>query len=164
MPLKDQLYLYNVADYEVIDGDTVRVLIDLGFGTYLGKESNKRTWYSVRIVGIDTPEKRGAQHRAAGKAVTKVVKNLLGMLSGTGQPLYVKSIKRDKFGGRVVGDIRWDGSDDKGVVSLSEWLMANKLAKVYDGGRKQIWSDDELTEVEAQSERLLEELNGDPDV
>ena len=44
-------YKYNVKIRKVIDGDTVDVDIDLGFGVWLHKER-------VRIIGIDTPESR----------------------------------------------------------------------------------------------------------
>ena len=42
---------YNVKVLKVIDGDTVDVDIDLGFGIILTDER-------VRILGIDTPESR----------------------------------------------------------------------------------------------------------
>ena len=42
------MYEYNVKVVKVIDGDTVDVNIDLGFGVWLHKER-------VRIQGIDTP-------------------------------------------------------------------------------------------------------------
>ena len=43
------MYEYRVKIIKVIDGDTVDVDIDLGFGVTLTDES-------VRIMGIDTPE------------------------------------------------------------------------------------------------------------
>ena len=45
------MYDYNVTVTRVIDGDTVDVDIDLGFGVVLKKER-------VRIMGIDTEESR----------------------------------------------------------------------------------------------------------
>ncbi len=42
---------YNVKLLKVVDGDTVDVDIDLGFGVWLHDER-------VRIMGIDTPESR----------------------------------------------------------------------------------------------------------
>ena len=43
------MYEYNVKVVKVIDGDTVDVDIDLGFGVWLHKER-------VRLYGIDTLE------------------------------------------------------------------------------------------------------------
>ena len=45
------MYEYKVNILKVVDGDTVDVDIDLGFGCWLRNER-------VRIVGIDTPESR----------------------------------------------------------------------------------------------------------
>ena len=45
------MYEYKVKILRVVDGDTVDVDIDLGFGVWLKKER-------VRIMGIDTPESR----------------------------------------------------------------------------------------------------------
>jgi micrococcal nuclease len=45
------MYEYKVDIVRVVDGDTVDVDIDLGFGVWLKKER-------VRIMGIDTPESR----------------------------------------------------------------------------------------------------------
>ena len=45
------MYEYRCKVVRVIDGDTVDVDIDLGFGVWLHKER-------VRLYGIDTPESR----------------------------------------------------------------------------------------------------------
>ena len=45
------MYEYKCKIRKVIDGDTVDVDIDLGFGVWLRKQR-------VRLVGIDTPESR----------------------------------------------------------------------------------------------------------
>ena len=45
------MYEYRCKVLKVVDGDTVDVDIDLGFGTWLHNER-------VRIMGIDTPESR----------------------------------------------------------------------------------------------------------
>ena len=45
------MYEYKVNILKVVDGDTVDVDIDLGFGCWLRNER-------VRIVGIDCPESR----------------------------------------------------------------------------------------------------------
>ena len=45
------MYEYKVSLVKVVDGDTVDVDIDLGFGMTYKKQR-------VRMVGIDTPESR----------------------------------------------------------------------------------------------------------
>ena len=46
-----KMYEYKAKLLKVVDGDTVDVDIDLGFGVWLRNER-------VRIMGIDTPESR----------------------------------------------------------------------------------------------------------
>ena len=45
------MYEYKCKIVKIVDGDTVDVDIDLGFGVWLRKQR-------VRLVGIDTPESR----------------------------------------------------------------------------------------------------------
>ena len=45
------MYEYKATILKIVDGDTVDVDIDLGFGVWLKDER-------VRIMGIDTPESR----------------------------------------------------------------------------------------------------------
>ena len=45
------MYEYKCKILRVVDGDTVDIDIDLGFGVWLHKER-------VRMMGIDTPESR----------------------------------------------------------------------------------------------------------
>ena len=45
------MHTYKCTILKVIDGDTVDVDIDLGFGVWMRKER-------IRILGIDTPESR----------------------------------------------------------------------------------------------------------
>ena len=48
---REPMYEYKCKIRKVVDGDTVDVDIDLGFGVWLRKQR-------VRLVGIDTPESR----------------------------------------------------------------------------------------------------------
>ncbi len=45
------MYEYRTKVSRVVDGDTVDVDIDLGFGVWMKKER-------IRLLGIDTPESR----------------------------------------------------------------------------------------------------------
>lgn len=51
--MSDQLnvYLYNAEVVKVVDGDTFKINIDLGFEVHLGPKS-------VRLYGVNTPESR----------------------------------------------------------------------------------------------------------
>jgi len=92
-------YEYNCKINRVVDGDTVDVDIDLGFGIVLTDER-------VRIMGIDTPESRTSDkvEKIFGLAAKERLKELLGK-----EAILKTEINKDgedmkgKFG-RVLGD------------------------------------------------------------
>src|SRR5210317_2199141 len=90
---------YDVVLLKCVDGDTVDVDIDLGFGVWLNDER-------VRIMGIDTPESRTSDkvEKLFGKAAKARLKELLGPYA-TLQTRVAKDGEdmRGKFG-RVLGD------------------------------------------------------------
>ena len=67
------MYEYKCKIRKVVDGDTVDIDIDLGFGVWLNDER-------VRIIGIDTPESRTSDkvEKIFGLAAKERVKHLLG--------------------------------------------------------------------------------------
>jgi micrococcal nuclease len=110
---------------KVIDGDTVDVDIDLGFGIW---QMNER----VRIMGIDTPESRTRNkiEKKFGLAAKARLKSLLGpkpvlrtTISKKGEDM------KGKFG-RVLGDFL---IKDKPV---SEIMCEEGHAVAYFGGAK----------------------------
>ena len=66
------MYEYKTKIVKVVDGDTVDVDIDLGFGVWLRKQR-------VRLFGINTPESRtrDLEEKARGLAAKDRVKNIL---------------------------------------------------------------------------------------
>ena len=93
------MYEYKVKINRVVDGDTVDVDIDLGFGIWMHDER-------VRIMGIDTPESRTSDkvEKVFGLAAKNRLKELLGETA-----ILKTEIDKDgedargKFG-RVLGD------------------------------------------------------------
>ena len=95
------MYEYRCKVVKIIDGDTVDVDIDLGFGVWLHKER-------VRMYGIDTPESRtrDLEEKKYGLAAKKF---LTGMLDDdAGIILKTHKDATGKFG-RILGDIFIDG-------------------------------------------------------
>ena len=93
------MYEYRAKLIKVVDGDTVDVDIDLGFGVWLKDER-------VRIMGIDTPESRTSDkvEKVFGLASKNRLKELLGkectlktFASKNGEDM------KGKFG-RILGD------------------------------------------------------------
>lgn len=102
------------------DGDTVTIEIP-SVHPLIGKN------ISVRIVGIDTPEKNGKKpcEKQRARDAQRLVANLLKR----GKQIDIKKVDRDKYF-RILGEIWVDGQ------SVGEVLIKNKLAYSYDGGRK----------------------------
>jgi len=126
------MYEYKVNIIKVIDGDTVDVDIDLGFGIWMKDER-------VRIMGIDTPESRTRDkvEKKFGLAAKARLKEILGKKS-----VLKTQINKDgedmkgKFG-RILGDfVCYDHSNDL-WTQVSKILMQEGHAVVYDGQSKE---------------------------
>jgi len=124
------MYEYRVKILKVVDGDTVDVDIDLGFGVTLTDER-------VRIMGIDTPESRTRDkvEKVFGKAAKKALQDMLGKTS-----ILKTQINRDgedmkgKFG-RILGDFIVDRNGQS--ISVVEALVEDGHAVDYYGGSKE---------------------------
>ena len=122
------MYEYRAKIVKIIDGDTVDVDIDLGFGISLNNER-------VRIMGIDTPESRTRDkvEKKFGLASKARLKELIGGKSG---PILKTQINkkgedmRGKFG-RILGDFVTE--DGRMVTDI---LVEEGHAVAYFGGSK----------------------------
>ena len=90
------MFEYKCKLVRVIDGDTIDVDIDLGFGVWLKKQR-------IRLYGIDTPESRTSDD--VEKIYGNAAKDFLIKWTGAGD-LTIKTHKdeRGKFG-RILGEI-----------------------------------------------------------
>ena len=114
---------------KVLDGDTIDVIIDLGFD--LAKTER------VRIAGVDTPEKRtrNLEEKALGIDATEWLKDKLeGAIDGD-DDLVIRTELVGGVGkyGRLLGWLYIGDSD----VSLNEQMITEGYAWAYDGGTKQ---------------------------
>lgn len=111
-------YIYDALVTGVVDGDTVDVIIDLGFGVNFTTR--------VRLFGVDTPEKNSSDIavREVGMRATDFVRAWC-----LGRAVTLKSHKRDKYG-RYLAELFIDGE------SLGEQLIENNLAVPYYGGKR----------------------------
>ena len=119
------MWTYRCKLRRVVDGDTVDVDIDLGFGIW---QMNER----VRIMGIDTPESRTRDkiEKKFGLAAKAKLKSLLGP-----KPVLQTTISKKgedmkgKFG-RVLGDFIIEGKP------VTEIMCKSGHAVPYFGGAK----------------------------
>jgi micrococcal nuclease len=137
------MYEYRAYVVKVIDGDTVDVDIDLGFGVMLKDER-------VRIMGIDTPESRTSDRveDLFGEAAKARLKQILGdeCILKTQVNKHGEDMK-GKFG-RILGDfIAQDGR------MITEIMTQEGHCVPYFGGSK----EDTQAAHAVNRERLLNE-------
>lgn len=119
------MYEYYVRKVEnVIDGDTIDVLIDLGFDILFASR--------VRLAGIDTPESRTKD--IAEKALGLEAKEYLKKALKDAKSVVIKTEKMDsseKYG-RILGWVYINGD----TVSLNDMMIADGYAWGYLGDTK----------------------------
>ena len=130
-PSRKSCYNFRVTKIvKVLDGDTIDVLIDLGFDLFKKER--------VRIAGVDTPEKRtrDLEEKALGIDATNWLKKKLeDTIAGDGDELTIRTELVGGTGkyGRLLG---WLYINED-AVSLNEQMITEGYAWAYDGGTKQ---------------------------
>ena len=128
-PNRKSCYNFRVTEVvKVLDGDTIDVIIDLGFDLYKKER--------VRIAGVDTPEKRtrDLEEKALGEDATNWLKEKLeGAISGE-DDLVIRTELDGGVGkyGRLLG---WLYIGDE-TESINERMIQQGYAWEYDGGTK----------------------------
>ena len=119
------MWTYRAKVVRVIDGDTVDVDIDLGFGIW---QKNER----VRIMGLDTPESRTRDkiEKKFGLAAKAKLKSILGKDTVLKTTINKKGLDMKGKFGRVLGDFL---QDDK---SVAKTMCETGHAVAYFGGAK----------------------------
>ena len=119
------MWTYRAKVVRVIDGDTVDVDIDLGFGIW---QKNER----VRIRGIDTPESRTRNkiEKKFGLAAKAKLKSILGKITVLKTTINKKGVDMKGKFGRVLGDFL---QNDKSVAKI---MCETGHAVPYFGGAK----------------------------
>ena len=140
------MYEYKCKIIKVVDGDTVDVDLDLGFGVWLRNER-------VRIMGIDTPESRTSDRveKVFGLAAKERLISLLGenaildtQVSKKGEDM------KGKFG-RILGNFRV--GEGPWRQKIADILIDEGHAVEYTGGSK----EDTQTQHLANRQRLIAE-------
>ena len=137
------MWTYRAKVVRVVDGDTVDVDIDLGFGMTYKKQR-------VRMLGIDTPESRTRDlvEKKFGKASKKHLKGILE--SGD---IELVSHDKGKFG-RILGELFMGGS----TFSVNQQMINEHHAVAYTGGNKEEIEKGHLANREILLEQGVVEL------
>ena len=140
---------------QVYDGDTIK---DVEVEVVNGSTPDGEVWpgifkrgsavyvkFSLRVAGIDTPEKRvskknrdgtarSEQSRSREKAASLAARDaVISLLRANKYQFVVVNPKIGKYAGRFVCDVEVNGQ------SLGLYLIEEGLAKAYDGGTKPDW-------------------------
>jgi micrococcal nuclease len=128
------MYEYRCKVVKIIDGDTVDVDIDLGFGVWMRKQR-------IRMYGIDTPESRtrDKEEKRYGLAAKRFLTDMLDDPKG----VVLKTHKdgKGKFG-RILGELwRTTNYADK---SINEYMIEKHHAVRYMGQSKDAIEEEHL--------------------
>jgi len=105
---------------KVYDGDTITIAAKMPF-------INSPIYrFSVRLSGIDCPEIKGSsltEKELAINARDALANKVMGKL------VTLQNVSLEKYG-RLLADVYCDG------MNMNHWMLDNKLAIPYDGGKK----------------------------
>ena len=128
-PSRKSCYNFRVTEIvKVVDGDTIDVIIDLGFDLYKKER--------VRVAGVDTPEKRtrDLEEKELGIDATNWLTEQLDSAIDGEDDLVIRTEIDGGFGkyGRLLGWL-YIGEDTE---SINERMIREGYAWEYDGGTK----------------------------
>ena len=128
-PSRKSCYNFRVTEIvKVVDGDTIDVIIDLGFDLYKKER--------VRVAGVDTPEKRtrDLEEKELGIDATNWLTEQLNSAIDGEDDLVIRTEIDGGFGkyGRLLGWL-YIGEDTE---SINERMIREGYAWEYDGGTK----------------------------
>ena len=116
------MYEYKVFLDRVVDGDTVDVIIDLGFDIRLTKQR-------IRLYGLDTWESRTRDLEVKAKGL--LAKDFTKQMCENAEQIILISHERGKYG-RILGELICDG------VNLNDALVEHVVK--YFGGKNTLKS------------------------
>jgi endonuclease YncB( thermonuclease family) len=108
---KKQMHSYKARLERVVDGDTIRVILDLGFGVFHRE--------ILRLAKINAPERKTKGGIMATEKLQELLKNV--------KTLVIKTNKTDIYG-RYIADIFLENTDGK---YLNQMLLNEGVAEVF---------------------------------
>ena len=139
------MYEYRCKVTRVVDGDTVDVDIDLGFGVWMHKQR-------IRLHGIDTPESRtrDLEEKKYGLLAKEHIKSFMPV--GSMQTLVTVKDKAGKYG-RILGKFLIYDKKTDAQMTINDWMIREHHAVAYFGQSK-----DAIEEEHLVNRKLLGEI------
>lgn len=125
-PTKSIQFVPPITEGEVIsvyDGDTITIVSKLPY------DASPLYRFLVRLAGIDCAEIKGKTEKE--RELAQAAKNALQKLT-LNKVVSLKNLKNEKYG-RVLADVYL------GDLHVNKWLLDNKYAVQYSGGKKTDW-------------------------
>ena len=132
------VYEYSCKIVRVVDGDTVDVDIDLGFGVWMHNER-------VRLHGIDTPESRTRDLEEKKYGLLAKEQILFFLPEGSMQTLVTVKDKAGKFG-RILGKFKIVDPVTAYDTTVNDWMIKEHHAAPYFGQSK-----DEIAQIHLEN-------------
>ena len=144
------VYEYKCKIVRVVDGDTVDVDIDLGFGVWMHKER-------IRLHGIDTPESRtrDLEEKKYGFLAKEQIRFFLP--EGSMQTLVTVRDKAGKFG-RILGKFKIFDSKNDCETTINDWMIQEHHAAPYFGQSKE-----EIAQIHLDNRSKVKDIRDDFD-
>ncbi len=128
------MYEYNCKVKRVVDGDTMDVILDLGFSVHHAVR--------VRLAGIDTPESRtrDKDEKARGKLSKAFLKESI-----KGKKIVLKTKIKDAKGkfGRVIAEV-WAEFEKGSLRNINELMIKECYAVKYNAENKALVAEAHL--------------------
>jgi len=130
------VYEYRCKVTRVVDGDTVDVDIDLGFGVWMYKQR-------IRLHGIDTPESRtrDLDEKKYGLIAKEQIKSFMPV--GSMQTLVTVKDKAGKYG-RILGKFLIYDKKTDAQMTINDWMIREHHAVAYFGQSKEDIAEEHL--------------------
>ena len=130
------MFEYSCTIVRVVDGDTVDVDIDLGFGMWMKKQR-------IRFYGIDTPESRtrDLEEKKYGLIAKAFVEASLPV--GSTRTLTTVKDKTGKYG-RILGKFKAYDSYTDAWVNLNQWMIIKHYGVEYAGQSKELIAEQHI--------------------
>ena len=129
----DKRFWYGATVLKVIDGDTLDLMIDLGF--------NIHHKIRVRLYGVNTPESRtkDLKEKAAGMKAKKFTEDWLSEHKW----VYINTIpdKNDKYGRILAKVFSSEDVENKSTACLNEDIIQSGNAREYYGVGDKTWDE-----------------------